>query len=372
MKHRILHTEASKGLGGQEVRILRESEGMRMRGHEVVLAVAEGGRLVQKAREAGFIVYELPLEQKRNALQATRGIRRIIKQHNIEIVNTHSSWDAWIGGLAARTKGCKVVRTRHLSTPTRPGLNSHLLFKTLADAVVTTCEEAARTIRSQAHLQIPRCRSIPTGVNPEALQVSQQEIADFRRQYHLKESDVVVGTVCVLRFWKGITEMLQAAKWLSDRPNLKWLIVGDGPSRAVFEQQVAHHGIQDRVIFTGHLDKPQVAIATMDIFLLLSTAHEGVSQASLQAAFLERPLITTAIGGLKEVCQPGITGFVVAPHDPQAVADYVHKLAEDRKLRQQLGAHGRSLVVERFTLDHTLVGMEEVYAMVKGKYTQTT
>lgn len=339
---------------------------MRKRGHEVVLAVSEGGRLAQKSREAGFMVYELPLEHKRNALQAMRGIRSILKQHNIEIVNTHSSWDAWIGGLAARTKGCKIVRTRHLSTPTRPGLNSRLLFKTLADAVVTTCEEAAQTIRGQANLQTQYCRSIPTGVNPEALWVSQQEVADFRRQYRLKESDVVVGTVCVLRFWKGITEMLQAAKRLSDSPHLKWLIVGDGPSRAVYEQQVVQHGIQDRVIFTGHLDKPQVAIAAMDIFLLLSTAHEGVSQASLQAAFLERPLITTAVGGLKEVCQPDITGFVVAPHDPQSVADYVHRLAIDRALRHQLGANGRSLVLERFTLDHTLTGMEEVYKMVKA------
>ena len=102
----------------------------------------------------------------------------------------------------------------------------------------------------------------------------------------------------------------------------------------------------------------------MDIFALLSTAHEGVSQASLQAAYLERPLVTTTVGGLPEVCIDGVTGFVVPPFSPEAVAQAVVKLADNQALRTQYGARGKELVEKKFMLHHTLDQMENVYQMV--------
>lgn len=98
---RLLHTESSRGWGGQEIRILREAEGMRKRGHEVFLAVNSGGALIPRAREAGFTVYELPF-RKSSALKTIYALVQICKVHNIDLVNTHSSLDAWIGGIAAR------------------------------------------------------------------------------------------------------------------------------------------------------------------------------------------------------------------------------------------------------------------------------
>ena len=90
----------------------------------------------------------------------------------------------------------------------------------------------------------------------------------------------------------------------------------------------------------------------------------GVSQASLQAAFLERPLVTTTVGGLPEVCLEGRTGLVVPPFSPESVAKAVTKLADHPALRSQLGSQGRRLVEEKFMLHHTLDAMEHVYHTV--------
>ena len=171
---RILHTEASNGWGGQEIRILRESEGMRERGYQVCFAVTEGGKLAKRAREAGFTAYEFPIGRK-YLLSAFMNLRKVIKKEKIDIVNTHSSWDSWIGGFAARSIGVKVIRTRHLSAYIRSGLNSKILYGKLADAVVTTCESVAQVIRKQAGIEINRCRSIPTGVDPKKLVVKPDE-----------------------------------------------------------------------------------------------------------------------------------------------------------------------------------------------------
>jgi glycosyltransferase involved in cell wall biosynthesis len=357
---KILHTEASPGWGGQELRILREAEGMRARGHQVILAVQEGGGLVLPARESGFLVYEISFK-KTHLFHVFYTLMRLIRKHGIEIVNTHSSLDAWIGGCVGKISGCVVIRTRHLSTPIRKGLNSRILYNWLADYVVTTCEDAAQMIRAQAKIPARRCFSIPTGVDPAQIHYDPAAVAGFRAQLGVSQEDCLVGTLCVLRGWKGISDLLSAAKLLENTPNLKWVIVGSGVSEYQFREEWRALGLENKVIFTGHLASPFTALAAMDIFLLLSRANEGVSQASLQAAWLEKPLITTAVGGLREVCIEKQTGLQVPMYNPQAVAEAVLSLTRNRTLCKQLGQNAKSLVTQKFTLAHTLDRMEAIY-----------
>lgn len=359
---RILHTESSNGWGGQEIRILRESEGMRGRGYEVVMAVAKGGGLVAEARKRGFTVYELNFK-KGSAATTLLQLLKIIRKHDIELINTHSSLDAWLGGIAGRLAKKKVIRTRHLSTPIRKGLNSRLLYKALADFVVTTSSSIIPTICSQSKLSPFACKCIPTGIDPSQVKADPEEVKKFRESLKVDDNDILVGTACFVRSWKGINDFLQTALLLKDIKNLKWAIVGGGHLREYVER-AKQMGLEETVIFTGHLESPYAAIAAMDIFMLLSTAHEGVSQASLQAAYLERPLITTPIGGLPEVCIEGKTGMLVPPFSPHHVADTILHLREDPKLRRQLGKNARAHIEEKFTFQQTLDNMEAVYASV--------
>jgi glycosyltransferase involved in cell wall biosynthesis len=359
---RLLHTESSRGWGGQEIRILREAEGMRKRGHEVILAVNRGGKLIPKAREAGFTVYELPFK-KLFALKTIYALIRICKIHQIDCINTHSSLDAWLGGIAARVAKVKVIRTRHLSTPIRKGLNSRLLYKGLADFVVTTSSPILSTIGKQAGISPYRLQCIPTGIDPQTLKADLMKAAEFRSSLGALPSDILVGTACFVRSWKGIHDLLQAAVLLKERKEIKWVIVGGGHVDD-YRSKVPELGLEGIVVFTGHLEVPYSAIRAMDIFVLLSTAHEGVSQASLQAAFLERPLVTTTVGGLPEVCIDGATGFIVPPFSPENVARSVARLADNPLLRKQFGIRGKQLVEEKFLLTHTLDQMEKVYRTI--------
>ncbi|MBJ7449003.1 MAG: glycosyltransferase family 4 protein [Parachlamydiales bacterium] len=359
MKIRILHTEASSGWGGQEMRVLREAIGMRLRGYDVELAVISGGKLIEKARAEGFVVHEIPFKGSRikNIMQ----LSRLFKKEQYHIVNTHSSKDAWLAGIAARVSGARVIRTRHISSNIRTGLNSKIVYNHLADQVVTTCQETADTICLQADLTENRCCSIPTGVDPSVLQVSQEDVKKFRDQWGIKDDDCLIGTACVLRSWKGISDFLQAAKKLQDHTHLKWMIVGNEASEGRFQKECRELGLENSVIFTGYLTPPYTAIASFDIFVLLSTASEGVSQASLQAAYLEKPLVTTPVGGLKEVCINNQTGILVSPASPYEVANAVMDLAVDKSKRIKFGKNAKSLVEDKFTFNKTLDQMEAIY-----------
>lgn len=102
-------------------------------------------------------------------------------------------------------------------------------------------------------------------------------------------------------------------------------------------------------------------MAALDIFTLLSTAHEGISQASLQAAFLKKPLITTPVGGLPEVCLDGITGILVPPSSPQQICQDILQLVADDFLLRKYGRAAWALVEEKFTLQPNFDQMDGLY-----------
>ena len=356
---RILHTESSNGWGGQEIRILKESIGLRGRGHQIFFAVASKGGLIPRAREAGFMVHEVAFSRGK-ALLAIIELVKIIRQHAIDLVVTHSSLDAWLAGVAARLCKRPIVRLRHLSTPSKGGLNSFLLYRALADQIVTTSSCAAEAIIQETQLPSSRCLCVPTGVEPQELLFDPLEAKKFREGHGILPDDCLVGTACFVRSWKGIKDLLKAAALLKEEKKIKWVVIGGGYVDE-YKPYAAELGVSDRVIFTGHLNAPYSAIAALDIFTLLSTAHEGISQASLQASFLERPLITTPVGGLPEVCIEGKTGLIVPPFSPESVKDAVLKLAYNPALRKKFGSAAKRLVEEKFTFAHTLEKMEEIY-----------
>ncbi|OGN68863.1 MAG: hypothetical protein A3I15_00315 [Chlamydiae bacterium RIFCSPLOWO2_02_FULL_49_12] len=367
---RILHTESSSGWGGQEIRILTEAEGMRMRGHEIVFAVSQGGGLALQARKKGFIVYEVSFK-KRALFKTLLLLLQLMRRHEIQLVNTHSSCDAWMGGCAALLMRKKIIRTRHLSTSIRKGLNSLLLYRLLADYVVTTSSCVIPLICKQAKRKPEHCVCIPTGIDPLLVKANEEEVLRFRASLGVMDEDFLVGTACFVRSWKGIFDFLKAAHSLREEKHLKWIIVGGGYLRE-YQRVAEEMGLGSAVIFTGHLDAPYAALAAMDLFALLSTANEGISQAALQAAYLKRPLITTPIGGLPEVCKDQQTGMIIPPRAPKEFAKAVLLLKNNSLLREEMGRKGRKLVEERFMRKQMLDNLEEVYAKLyhvelKGK-----
>lgn len=358
----ILHTESSKGWGGQEIRILREMIGMRERGHRLFLIVAKGGGLAARARAHGFTVVEVPL-QRRLALVSMLLLAFWMVRWRIDLVNTHSSWDAWCAGCVGKLLGKKVVRTRHLSTPIRVGWNSVLLYRWLTDFVVTTSASIVPTIAHQSGRSLASVRSIPTGVLPDEVCYTQEQVRHFRDSLGIQEGDFLVGTACFVRSWKGILDLMQAAHLLRHERSIRWVVIGGGHVDQ-YRHYVPDLGISEIFHFTGHLEKPYAAMAALDLFALLSTNHEGVSQASLQAAYLSRPLLTTRIGGLPEICMEGVTGYLVPPRSPEDVAQAVLRLKQAPHLREKMGRAAHSLVMKKFLFEQTLDQMEQVYRVV--------
>ena len=355
---KILHLEASPGWGGQEMRSLKEAIGMRKRGYQIFFGVQKGGGLVKKAREEGFLVKEMQFAKKYWYHTFFQLLHLLLKE-KIDLVNTHSPMDGWIGGVVAKIMRKPVIRTRHLSTSIRGGFNAKLIYNKLADYLVTTCSSILPEIVKKSKRSVETSVSIPTGVDPTSVLVKEEDISAFKEKHGIKKEDFLIGTACFVRSWKGIGDFIEAANILRNVSSLKWIIIGGGFSES-YKKRVKELSLNN-VIFTDHLPFPYPAIAALDVFALLSTAHEGVSQAILQAAFLQKPLIATPTGGLLEVCLDGITGIAVPKFSPSKVADAVLEMKSDPDICLEMGKRAKKLVLEKFTLDAMLDKMESIY-----------
>lgn len=359
----ILHLESSLGWGGQEIRIVKEALGMINRGHKVILAVAKGGKMIPYARKEGIKVYEVDF-RKRNWGYCLFYLLYLFKKEGVEIINTHSSLDSWIGGIAAKIGGVAIIRTRHLSTAIRKGINSFLLYNKLADFVMTTCKGIIPMIASQSKNPLSKIRSVPTGIDISEIRFDKEKALSFRKELGISSDDLLVGMVCFMRSWKGVNDFIDAANLLRDDPHIKWVIIGGGHEE-VYRKKAKELQLDSILFFTGHLNNPFHAIASLDIFSLLSTAHEGVSQASLQAAFLEKPLITTSVGGLPEVCLDQQTGIIVPSFSPQKVAEAVCFLKHNPLIRKKMGQNAKKHVENEFTQKVMLDHVQTIYDLIK-------
>ena len=361
---RIVHTESSLGWGGQEIRILSESQGMIRRGHAVTLLCAPQARIREEAPGWGVPAVALPIDRKRavglGALYTWFG------ENACDIVNTHSSTDSWLAAIAllALHRPVRVVRTRHISAPVPRNFLSRWLYMRAASYVVTTGEALRRTLIERNGFSPNRVESVPTGIDAGRFRPGERQAS--RAKFGLPRDRILVGIAATLRSWKGHAHLLEAMTRLPE--TIELVIVGDGPQREALERRIAELGLRGRVRMQGQQADVLPWMRALDIFALPSYANEGVPQALVQAMLVGLPCVTTAVGGIPELAEHDRTALVVPPKDPAALAEAIARLAANEGLRQELGEAARKHCVEGYAYERMLERMENIYRNVAGVF----
>ena len=362
---RILHTEASTGWGGQEIRILSEAAGLIARGHAVELACPPGARIFVEAPRRGVPVHPLPVGRKN--LAGLRAMRRFLRAHSYSVVNTHSSTDSWLVALASvgwigGPRPPPLVRTRHISAAVPDNAATRWLYRTASTHVVTTGIALREQLIHDNGLAADRVTSVPTGIDASRFPPTDDALRAMRRiELSLDPRTPLIGIVATLRSWKGHRYLIDAMAALR-ATGAKLAIVGDGPQRAALEQQAAALKIDDRIVLAGNRDDVSPWLQAFDVFVLPSYANEGVPQALLQAMFTGLPCVTTDAGAIPEIAIDGDTALVVPREDAPALSAAIDRLLADPSLCATLGAAARAHVVERHSLANMLDRMEAIFA----------
>jgi glycosyltransferase involved in cell wall biosynthesis len=355
---RILHTEASLGWGGQEIRVLTEARGVARLGHRVVLAAPREARICQQAASYGVEAVALPIGRKR--LGGLLALRRYLAAERFDVVNCHSSTDSWLAALACATLDARpaLVRTRHISASLPRNAATRWLYARATDRIVTTGERLRRQVVAETGAPEARITSIPTGIDLERFSPGDARAA--RASLGLPLEGPIVGIVATLRSWKGHRYLFRALAGL-ERRDAMLLVVGDGPQRGALEALARELGLGARIRFAGNQADVAPWMRAMDIFCLPSYANEGVPQALMQAMACGLPVVTTPVGSIDEIVTDGESGVMVPPSDERALRSALEDLLGDPGRRSALAGRALQVARERFGEARMVERMVEVF-----------
>lgn len=353
----VLHTEWSNGWGGQERRVLAEMLGMRERGYRQFLACRKSSLIGNEAMAKGLDVVHLPFAGKFN-IASIRGLMRLIRNEDIDLISTHSGIDSWIGAIAARLAGVLVVRTRHLNLPLKRNLFNFVHY--LPHAVVT-CGEVMRQNLVDSGFPPSAVVSIPTGIDFDSFR-SALSYEQARSRFQLPEGSFAIVMVGIIRGVKRHEVALRAfALFLRTHPHARLLLAGDGPMSSDMRRLADELSLAESISFLGHRDDVPDLLTAADCFLL-SSRSEGVPQAVTQALGSGLPVVATAVGGVPELIIDGRTGLLVPAESPPQMADALRRVADNKALASQLGQAGRAHVEAHYSLRAMLNATEALYA----------
>ena len=189
----------------------------------------------------------------------------------------------------------------------------------------------------------------------------QEPCCTLRDEYGMEPTSPIVGVVGRLELEKGHPTLLEA--WplvLEACPSAYLLIVGEGSRLDALHDIARAQGIERHVVFTGRRDDIPAVTAAFDVAVLPSY-REAQGLTILEAMALSRPVVASNVGGIPEMIEDGLTGLLVPPQDPPALAAAIVRLLNDHQLADVLGRAGHDLVHDRFCVELMVSAVQALY-----------
>lgn len=296
-------------------------------------------------------IYVLPLKRTSDlaALRAAFAFKRFLKQQRVRIVHTFfESSDIWAGFFTKIMSNAKLIWARRDMGIMR-SRKHRIAYRLLAgapDAVFAVSEQVRQHAIEVDRIDAGRVQTIYNGL----------ELADWDAVPRPAKDpgEFLVTTVGNIRPVKGHDVFIRAAATIVQQfPKATFSIAGDviEPTYlAELQTLIRDLDLGSHFRFDGSVTNLRQHLAAADIFVLPSRS-EGFSNAIIEAMASSLPVVATEVGGNAEAVKDGVTGFLVPPEDPDALATAILRLLSDPIQAKTMGAAGRNVVAERFTTE---------------------
>ncbi len=367
---RVLTFLAVLAIGGSERQAVILSQGLKELGSDLHLGCCtRTGDNIEHALTAGGVpITQYPITNLYGLGTFRQQVRlaRYLRRARIDVVHSYNFYANVFAIPAARMAGVPAIVASIRDNGQGWTLWQRRVERVvcrLADCVLVNADIIRRRLAAEGYDR-GRIRVIHNGI--ASAPVPLVDGSALRRELDVPQDAPLVGVVARLDRIKGIEYFLEAAvQTAARRPDVRFLIVGDthanrGGYREHLKRLAASLGVGNLVRFTGfRIDVP--ALLSIFSVSVLPSLSEGLSNTLLESMAAGIPVVATAVGGTPEVVEDGVTGILVPPRDPLAMADAVCRLLDQPDMAAKMGGAGRERIAERFSNERMIAETASLY-----------
>jgi len=348
----MLHiVETLTPYGGVPIKLLNLAQRLDANQGRLVFAVFQPALLDEAMRKAGARVRVIG---STSPLRIVRMLDRAIHDEAPTLVCSHHTRGLLTGYVAAKRRGIPLVHHEHSSAHYRTGVG-RLAARVILPRVDRIICNSIYTQRSIEAAYPGTAHKACHVYDPVEERVSSKDALKVRDELGICENDIVIGHIGGLIPQRDQATLIRAIAILRRScPQVKLLLVGDGPERARLESLAHTLDLADNALFTGYRDAGDL-LGTMDLYVN-PCLDEGFGIAVVEAMFAGLPVVIARAGSHPELIVDGQSGFLYQAGDPDALAARLLRLIHDPDDARRMGAKARMHAEQHFTTSRFLSG----------------
>ena len=365
---KVLHIISKLPIGGVENQLLLVLKNYdREKFQPFVCSLSEKGEIGQEIEKIGIKVFALNKLKHTFDYSIIKDICDIIKRERIQIVRTHQYHANFYGRIAAKKSKvpCIVASVHNVYTRDKK-LHRRIINRFLArftDKIIAVSEEVKMDILKYDRISEDKVQVIYNGVDLNAFNESFDK-EQIKSKLGINPNVPVIGTVGRLTEQKGHIYLLQAILKLKHKfPDIKVLIVGDGPLMDELKSYTSSSGLSNNVIFTGFRRDIPALLSIMDIFVFPSL-WEGLPNALIEAMASGKAIIASNLPQIKEVLVSDGLGILVPPKDSDSISQSINFLLKNEKIVKKMGNLAKNMACTRFNIENTVKIYEKMFEKI--------
>lgn len=323
------------------------------------IVISGGGRLVPQLEEAGceHLLWRHIGEKSARCLKYIPKFRHYLLQEDIDIVHLRSRLPGWIAYLAWKSL---PVESRPALVTTFHGfysVNGYSTIMTKGEKVIAVSKTIRQHILDNYPVNPAKIELIHGGFEVHAFhpdRVEPERVRLLRERWRLHdEGQPVIILPGRLTQWKGQEVFIDSLALIKDLPFVA-LCIGDTEENPSFtkklQEKIWSYGLENTIRLVGHCSDMPAAMLLADIVVSASSSQpEAFGKVAIEAMAMAKPVVATSHGGSLETVIDGVTGWLVPPSDPEAMAGALRKGLSDKEELKKRGRRGREWVGENFT-----------------------
>ena len=369
----IAHFMPWSGMGGVEIATLRMIDATKEQFRHIAFCLPDAVALSDSFKDMGIetIVYTPPEPSLRHAFRfykAASVVARKIRQAGVDIVHFADEKAAYHNSLAALLAHARIVCHLRVSYPNL-SLRQKLCLLPVHSFIFVS-KEAKQSFA----ISIPENKARVIYDAVKIPDTDTTESTEVRRELGIPDACTVVGMVARVSPQKDYSTLASAAvDVLRKHPNTLFLVVGDNSlvdlnrqHYGIVRQALGELGILDKFIFTGHRNDVSRLISAMDI-CVLSTHREGFPLSILETMAMGKPVIATAVGGIPEVVNPGVTGYLHQHGNDSELSDAIVRLIECPQEASRIGLTARDHIRKNYSREKFADEISTMYSEISRR-----